>query len=70
MSKAQNSLPATGAESVSAESAPNRAYALAAGAGGEPSGGFRTDNNSDVGGHTRLSRRAARPPNPFPALMR
>ena len=58
MSEAQNSIPASDAESVSAESAPDRAYVLAAGDGGEPSGGFRTESGSDIGGHTLLSRPA------------
>ena len=58
MSEAQNSLPASETESVSAGSAPDRAYGLAAEAGGEPSGGFRTESGSDLGGHTSLSRPA------------
>ena len=58
MSEAQNSLPASDAESVSAESAPDRTYGPAAEAGGEPSGGFRMESGSDVGGHTLLSRPA------------
>jgi hypothetical protein len=58
MSGAQNSLPASDAESVSAESAPDRAYELAAGPGREPFCGPKVDNGSDVSGHTLLSRPA------------
>jgi hypothetical protein len=59
MSNAQNGLPASDAVPASAESAPDDASGLGAGADGEAGGEFGMDDGADLGGHTLLSRPAA-----------